>query len=81
MRFRGDFLKGLRLQKKGFDCNSIVFYCFQLKSYLFDIKHAKCDLTAKSKRKMRLGSILARAAFCPNWVTSQFTWFFCVCFA
>ena len=36
-------------KKRGFDCIFAVFYCIQLKSYFFDIKHAKCDLTVKSK--------------------------------
>ena len=49
MSFRGDFLKGLRLQKKGFDCISRMFYCFQVKSSDFNVQHAKCDLTVKNK--------------------------------
>ena len=53
-------------KKRGFDCISTVFYCFQLNSTFFDIKHAKCDLTVKNKWKMRLGWILARAAFGQN---------------
>ena len=36
-------------KKRGFDCIFAVFYCFPRKSYFFDIKHAKCDLTVKSQ--------------------------------
>ena len=53
MRFRADFLKGLRLQKKGFDCVFTMFYCFPHKIY-FVTKHAKCDLTVKTNRKCDL---------------------------
>ena len=55
-------------KKRGFDCIFTVFSCFPPQSYFFRIKHAKCDLTVKNKWKMRLGWILARAAFCQNWV-------------
>ena len=63
-----DLLKGLLLQKRGFDCIFAVFYCFLLKSTSFDIRHAKCDLTVKNLWEMRTGRILPRAAFCQNWV-------------
>ena len=64
-------------KKKGFTCIFTAFYCFQLKNYLFDIKHAKCDLTAKNKWNMQLGSILPRAAFLPKLgFTSQFVWLY-----
>ena len=36
-------------KKRGFDCIFAVFSRFQLKSYFFDIKHAKCDLTVKNQ--------------------------------
>ena len=71
MCFRGRFVEGAFAAKKGVDCIFAVFYSFLLKSISFDIRHAKCDLTVKNKWKMRLGSILPRAASCQNWISPR----------
>ena len=63
-------------QKRGFDCIFTVFYCFQLKSTFFDIKHAKCDLTVQKPIQNAIGVDFGSSCFLPKLgLTSQFTWF------
>ena len=76
MRFRGDFLKGLRLPKKGFWLHFRSVSLHSIEKLLFWYKTCKVWLDCEKPIENAIGVDFGSSCFLPKFgFTSQFTWF------